>query len=92
MFYKTKWNINVFYFIMFAVLLEDGFSEYSGSRSLTRYLRCGAKEVVLITVLASASLFIYDGIQVGIFPKSQRVWLKTRVCVHSHFGLNALMF
>ena len=43
---------------------ESGFTEYTGSRSLTRYLRCGAKEVVVITALTSASLFIYDGVQV----------------------------
>ncbi|WAR26492.1 MFD4A-like protein [Mya arenaria] len=39
------------------------FSEYSGSRSLTRYLRCGSRTVVVITALTSASLFISDGMQ-----------------------------
>ncbi|KAL4217349.1 Major Facilitator superfamily [Mactra antiquata] len=41
----------------------EDFAEYSGSRSFTRYLRCGSKDIVIITVLTSASLFIYDGLQ-----------------------------
>ncbi|XP_060582130.1 major facilitator superfamily domain-containing protein 4A-like [Ruditapes philippinarum] len=39
------------------------FTEYSGSRSFTRYFRCGSKDIVIITALTSASLFMYDGIQ-----------------------------
>lgn len=42
---------------------DDDLREYSGSRSFTRYLRCGSQQVALITVLSSASLFIYDGVQ-----------------------------
>lgn len=41
----------------------SGFTEYSGSRSFTRYFRCGSVQIVCITALTSASLFMYDGIQ-----------------------------
>ncbi|KAL3853607.1 hypothetical protein ACJMK2_017139 [Sinanodonta woodiana] len=39
------------------------FQEYRGSKALARLCGCGRKEVVIITVLTSASLFIYDGLQ-----------------------------
>lgn len=39
------------------------FSEYSGSRSWTRCFQCGTRDVIIITTLTSASLFMYDGLQ-----------------------------
>ena len=49
----------------FNVLDESAnFQEYSGNRNLARCLRCGTQQLLIITALASLSLFIYDGLQV----------------------------
>lgn len=68
-------------------------SEYSGSRSFTRYLRCGSKDIVIITVLTSASLFIYDGLQVRFFKSlfSVYTWIVKLIMPinveHNHMHL-----
>ena len=71
----------------------EEFSEYSGSKFMARCFRCGSREIVIVVALASASLFIYDGIQVNhwLDPQSYQPVYAVSSNTASHSDPNCLI-